>query len=515
MSRADAQLRIFETLWDELRPRIATDRNLPARIQQRLAKEKRFGSRDRRLYRELLYTALRYLPWLENDTGRQPVGGAAAVLWLASDSPATLPLKRELLASAPPCPPTITERAALLGQPADALLPEWFRAHCPAAFEEPDITALHTRAPLWLRLQTDNPAPVFAEFAARGWKWKRASEGSTDIPVCAGNLPPSPHRQECLCHPSKTDALELLAANDPDLTQTDAYRRGLVEIQDFGSQLVLAVALNAEHPSDASDASYGVRDFSPAFDGPIYWPAPSPSGSGMNPAVKSGTEVPHSTKRPAISHPRWLDACAGAGGKTLQLARILGPDALVDATDPRPAALAELRARAARAGVENIRVLQATPASADASASAPALASGNPKSRIQNPKSYDGVLVDAPCSGTGTWRRNPHLKYCVPESAIHAAAKLQLEILARHAPLVRAGGGVLIYATCSLSRVENENVVGAFLADPAHRDFSLARQATILPAAHNTDGFFTATLRRGNQPLSLCQKRAESRNLVI
>jgi len=395
MSRAAAQLRVFEMLWDELRPHIATDRNLPARIQQRLAKEKRFGSRDRRLYRELIYTALRYLPWMEKPS---KLGTAAqAVLWLSSDTPATIPLKRELLASAPPCPATVTERAALLGQSSDALLPAWFRAHCPAAFVEPNITALHTRAPLWLRLQTDDPAPVFAEFAARGWTWRTGSA-----------LP---------------DALELVAANDPDLTQTDAYQRGLIEIQDLGSQLVIPTAI----------ANVSVQN-------------------------------------------RWLDACAGAGGKTLQLARLLGPNAEIDATDPRSAALAELSARAARAGVKNIRIV-----------SQGALAQGT---------DYDGVLVDAPCSGTGTWRRNPHLKYCTTEAAIHAAAKLQLEILARHAPFVRADGGVLVYATCSLSRVENEGVVGAFLADAAHRDFSLVRQGTILPARHNSDGFFSAVLRR-------------------
>jgi len=421
MSRATAQLRTFEMLWDELRPHVATDRNLPARIQQRLAKEKRFGSRDRRLYRELLYTALRHLPWMDGKSiaGFQPVGSSTTILWLSADTPATLPLKRELLASAPPCPATVSERAALLGKSVDALFPAWFRAHCPAAFSEPNITALHTRAPLWLRLQTDDPAPVFAEFAARGWTWRQAEESGTGFqPV----IPATPNPTAWKPVPLQTDALELVAANDPDLTQTDAYRRGLIEIQDLGSQLVIPTAL----------ANLPVTN-------------------------------------------RWLDACAGAGGKTLQLAGILGSNAQIDATDPRPAALAELSARAARARLKNIRAVSQSALAPD----------------------YDGVLVDAPCSGTGTWRRNPHLKYCTPESAIHAAAKLQIEILARHATLVRANGGALVYATCSLSRVENENVVGAFLADAAHRDFSLVRQGTILPAENNTDGFFVATLRRG------------------
>ncbi|WP_152032735.1 RsmB/NOP family class I SAM-dependent RNA methyltransferase [Ereboglobus luteus] len=413
MSRAENQLRTFETLWGEIHPHVRIDRNLPARIQQRLAKEKRFGSRDRRLYRELIYTALRHLPWLETqNTHASPsfiphseLRISHLVLWLASDTPATLPLKQQLLANFPPAPATIAERAAILEQQPARLLPAWFREHCPAAFEPPEIDALHTRAPLWLRLQTDNPAPVFAEFTARGWTWQ-----------VSDTLP---------------GAIELLAVNDPDLTKTEAHQRGLIEIQDLGSQLILPTALSSFSPSDLQSFSL------------------------------------------------FLDACAGAGGKTLQLARLLGPAAQIDATDPRPDALAELKTRAARANIKNIRILPQ-----------PALASGKPRS-------YDAVVVDAPCSGTGTWRRSPHLKYTTTEETIRAAAARQLEILARHAPLVRAAG-ILIYATCSLSRRENEDVVTAFLADPAHAGFSLVRQNTILPAAHNTDGFFTATLRRAD-----------------
>src|SRR5205085_9861086 len=81
----------------------------------------------------------------------------------------------------------------------------------------------------------------------------------------------------------------------------------------------------------------------------------------------------------------WLDTCAGAGGKTLQLADLLGPTGKVDAHDIRPEALAELAARATRAGwEERIDILRHAPT-----------------------EIYDGVLVDAPCSGSGTWRRAP------------------------------------------------------------------------------------------------------------
>jgi 16S rRNA (cytosine967-C5)-methyltransferase len=213
-----------------------------------------------------------------------------------------------------------------------------------------------------------------------------------------------------------------------DLTPTEAFRSGSVEVQDLGSQLLLA--------------SVGVL----------------PGG-------------------------HWLDACAGAGGKSLQLARLVGPAGTVEATDIRPAALAELRQRATRARLANLRVT-ARPARA----------------------AYDGVLVDAPCSGTGTWRRAPHLKWVTrPEHLARAAAR-QAELLRQLAPLVRPGG-LLVYATCSLARTENTAVITGFLREnpafmpqPPTADFGFAPAEgglTIWPARHDTDGFFVAALRRG------------------
>jgi 16S rRNA (cytosine967-C5)-methyltransferase len=299
-------------------------------------------------------------------------------------------LKKHFVGDWPAPPPTVAEKAVHLGEIARApLLPEWFRAHCPAVFAQPELDALHTRAPLWLRLQTDSPQEVFAEFSARSWMWRAASA-----------LP---------------QAVELLS--EADVTTTQVFARGLVEIQDLGSQLILA------------------------------------------------------SVAPRIGE-RWLDVCAGAGGKTLQLARLLGSSGHVTAHDVRPAALAELRTRAARAGLRNVSV-NAAPAG-----------------------EFDGVLVDAPCSGSGTWRRAPHLKWSTTEADIHAAAARQREILALHAPRVRPGG-LLVYATCSLSRAENEDVAAAFLA--AHPHFSAAPASpahTIFPSVHNTDGFFVTAFRR-------------------
>lgn len=394
------QGRTFLRLLAEFRPHLRTDRNLPARLQQRLAKEKRFGSRDRRLYRELLYTAIRHLPWIETLLARSEEDALNAVVWLAVDDASTRPLKQALPADWPPLPVTVTARAAHLGV-SESLLPEWFRAHCPAAFESPESDVLNTRAPLWLRLQTEDTRGVFEEFTFRQWSWRPSAV-----------LP---------------NAIEVLT--QADLTQTDAYERGEFEVQDLGSQLLL---------------------------------------EAVGPAPDS----------------RWLDACAGAGGKTLQLARLVGPNGHVDAIDPRSTALAELRLRANRARLSQITVRQHPPAP-DAL--------------------YDGVLVDAPCSGTGTWRRFPQLKWSTTEADLTTAAQRQREILARYARYVRPGG-LLVYATCSLSHVENNDVVADFLT--AHAEFEPAPFAktfgasasltglTILPSLHNTDGYFVAALRR-------------------
>jgi 16S rRNA (cytosine967-C5)-methyltransferase len=188
----------------------------------------------------------------------------------------------------------------------------------------------------------------------------------------------------------------------------------------------------------------------------------------------------------------WLDACAGAGGKALQLAAMLGERGRVAAEDVRPAALAQLRLRAARARLSG-RV------SADRVGGARPPTGG-----------FDGALVDAPCSGSGTWRRAPHLRWQMDATRLAALCELQLRILSGAAARVRPGG-TLLYATCSLAPVENGDVVDAFLASAAGRDYEpaglpAAEALGLGPAAggrltlqhqvHDTDGFFIAAMRR-------------------
>ncbi len=142
----------------------------------------------------------------------------------------------------------------------------------------------------------------------------------------------------------------------------------------------------------------------------------------------------------------WWDVCAGAGGKTLHLADLTGSQGRVLATDTRFVALEELRRRVRRAGLTNTRVLAWD------------------VSNGRRPEwTADGVLVDAPCSGIGTWARNPDARWRLRREDIAHAAARQAGLLECVAGSVRQDGR-LVYATCTLTRRENEEVVMKFLA---------------------------------------------------
>ncbi len=193
------------------------------------------------------------------------------------------------------------------------------------------------------------------------------------------------------------------------------------------------------------------------------------------------------------------DYCAGAGGKTLAICMLMRGAGRVYAMDISAKRLAALAPRAARAGVSSIHTL---------------VLSGDNDPRVKRlAGKLDRVLVDAPCSGFGTLRRNPDLKWRHgPEAVVELAAK-QLRILGTAARLVKPGGR-LVYATCSILQEENEAVAAAFQA--AHPGFAplsckelLAAQHIPLdtgeplrlwPHRHGTDGFFAAAFEK--KPLS-------------
>ena len=190
-----------------------------------------------------------------------------------------------------------------------------------------------------------------------------------------------------------------------------------------------------------------------------------------------------------------VDFCAGAGGKTLHLGAMMASRGRLYAFDVSEKRLANLKPRLARSGLSNVT---------------PQLIQNENDSKIKRlAGKVDRVLVDAPCSGLGTLRRNPDLKFRQSPASIAELNKTQASILARAAQLVKPGGR-LVYATCSVLPAENDAIVDAFLA--AHPEFSetpvntLLEQAGValdtgsrlrlLPGVHSTDGFFAAVLTR-------------------
>jgi 16S rRNA (cytosine967-C5)-methyltransferase len=204
-----------------------------------------------------------------------------------------------------------------------------------------------------------------------------------------------------------------------------------------------------------------------------------------------------------------LDYCAGAGGKTLALSAEMHNKGQLFACDIHEWRLKRAKERARRAGVHNVRFQKAD----------------DPKFLKRHLNFFDRVLVDAPCSGTGTWRRNPDMKFKTTADDIRELQLLQRTILAKTAPLVRQGGW-LIYATCSVLKAENHDQIAFFLEN--NPGFTLATEVTntnepiapfyknlknkiavnseiianndfglqLLPHIHETDGFFISILIR-------------------
>ncbi len=224
------------------------------------------------------------------------------------------------------------------------------------------------------------------------------------------------------------------------VTAGPAFQSGLVEIQDEGSQLIAAL----------TDARPGMRV---------------------------------------------VDWCAGAGGKTLALAAMMGNRGQIVACDVSASRLEGAVRRLRRAGVNNVERHLMVPGDKWAKRRAGA---------------FDRVLVDAPCTGTGTWRRNPDARHRLTEQDLLELTRKQSSILDAARSLVRVGGR-LVYATCSLLQEENEGQVSAFLL--RHPEFVLVPldqcwpfetsdvvsggMLSLTPARHGTDGFFAAVLERG------------------
>ncbi|MBK9248252.1 MAG: RsmB/NOP family class I SAM-dependent RNA methyltransferase [Ignavibacteria bacterium] len=232
--------------------------------------------------------------------------------------------------------------------------------------------------------------------------------------------------------------------NRVQLSQVDLYKSGAIEVQDIGSQLIAYAVAPEEH-----------------------WTL--------------------------------LDACAGAGGKSLHLAALQNDLGEIIGTDVEYKRLKELDFRAHRAGLHSVRTVLLT------------LKNSKPLEKLIG--KCDAVLVDAPCSGMGTARRMPMVKWRLTPQLVEKLARKQREILTEKSKFVRKGG-VLIYATCSLFPQENQQVTDDFLTTnpqfeaeplaPVFEKFGISvlglgandYYCTLNPYHHGTDGFFMARMRR-------------------
>jgi 16S rRNA (cytosine967-C5)-methyltransferase len=193
---------------------------------------------------------------------------------------------------------------------------------------------------------------------------------------------------------------------------------------------------------------------------------------------------------------RVLDFCAGGGGKTLALAAAMDGKGIIFAMDNNSRRLEKGRRRYKKAGVHNVEVRSLEDEK-------------NRKWLRRQKDAMDVVLVDAPCSSSGTWRRNPDLRWNFYGPTLSEITDLQKEILSRVSDKIKIGGR-LVYATCSLMREENEDQIADFLKNnPNYKIIPVADMwdsetpcpingdyMRLTPKDHQTDGFFTAILQR-------------------
>ena len=227
---------------------------------------------------------------------------------------------------------------------------------------------------------------------------------------------------ETVSHQNYPDALIL--QERANVFETNAFQRGLFEVQDASSQLVASFT-----------------------------------------EVNPGMQV--------------IDACAGAGGKSLHLAALMENKGQLTALDIYPHKLHELKRRARRAGAHNITTRH--------------IKSNKVIKKLHG--RADRVLIDAPCTGLGVLRRNPDSKWKIDAEFLERVKKTQEHIINNYATMVKPGGK-LVYATCSILKEENQSQVEGFLQSEIGKKFTLEKEQFISPAKSGFDGFYMAKMLR-------------------
>jgi 16S rRNA (cytosine967-C5)-methyltransferase len=427
-ARLAAAIEVFSTIESERRP--AADALKAWGVGHRFA-----GSGDRAAIAGLVYDALRRRAssafLMGADTPRAILLGMLRhERGLATDTIAKLADGSQY--GPQPLQPAETERleaGGIGGAPAwvGGDYPEWLDPHFSRVFGEhraEEGAALASRAPVDLRVNT--------------------LKGERDkVSTMLADLRPEPGRWSAAALRIRLPA----DAKSPPIHAEPAFLKGLIEVQDEGSQLAAL------------------------FSG-----------------AKPGEQV--------------VDLCAGAGGKTLAMAAMMQNKGQIFATDDDKRRLAPIHDRLKRSGARNVQV--------------------------RTPKSVGGeiddltgrmdlVLIDAPCTGTGAWRRNPDAKWRMRPGALEQRQKEQAEVLDRAVPLLKAGGRIA-YVTCSVLEEENGDQVRGFLG--RHGGFSVQPAGEVIqalgecaaifgkaarlsgegllmtPRTTGTDGFFVSLLRR-------------------
>ena len=227
---------------------------------------------------------------------------------------------------------------------------------------------------------------------------------------------------ETVSHQNYPDALIL--QERANVFETNAFQRGLFEVQDASSQLVASFT-----------------------------------------EVNPGMQV--------------IDACAGAGGKSLHLAALMENKGQLTALDIYPHKLHELKRRARRAGAHNITTRH--------------IKSNKVIKKLHG--RADRVLIDAPCTGLGVLRRNPDAKWKIDAEFLERVKKTQEHIIHTYATMVKPGGK-LVYATCSILKEENQSQVEGFLKTKIGKQFILEKEQFVSPAKSGFDGFYMAKMLR-------------------
>ena len=227
---------------------------------------------------------------------------------------------------------------------------------------------------------------------------------------------------ETVSHQNYPDALIL--QERANVFETNAFQRGLFEVQDASSQLVASFT-----------------------------------------EVNPGMQV--------------IDACAGAGGKSLHLAALMENKGQLTALDIYPHKLHELKRRARRAGAHNITTRH--------------IKSNKVIKKLHG--RADRVLIDAPCTGLGVLRRNPDAKWKIDAEFLERVKKTQEHIIHTYATMVKPDGK-LVYATCSILKQENQSQVEGFLRSEIGKQFTLEKEQFVSPAKSGFDGFYMAKMIR-------------------